>query len=273
MKRYHVNPDTGRSNICYAKKRCRFAVDGVEPPHYTSPLEAQAAGDKMLAERYGGSFGGEAKRGRSRKSNTATVVKPKPQIDLKEQETNLEREISGENENFNPEFVESQLDMMTEDYKQNEEKKELAELEKLKAKQEESKGLNGIRQRWDRFTERVKLYSEEIKDTARVVSMVAAPVAGFAGALGLSGTSVSSLGAIPFFAGAITAGVLFYFHETKQRSKLTVSGREKHLKHLEQKNENRRKFKQENQKRKAQEQADKKRIEELESKHSNQLEA
>lgn len=46
-KPYHINPETGRANICRASKQtCRFAVDGKEPPHYSTKEEARAAYEK-----------------------------------------------------------------------------------------------------------------------------------------------------------------------------------------------------------------------------------
>lgn len=41
MPRYHINPETGRPNVCNAKTQCRFAVDGKEPEHYASKDEAR----------------------------------------------------------------------------------------------------------------------------------------------------------------------------------------------------------------------------------------
>lgn len=43
MARYHINPETGRPNLCSAKFQCRFAVGGQEPEHYDSKDEARAA--------------------------------------------------------------------------------------------------------------------------------------------------------------------------------------------------------------------------------------
>lgn len=52
MTKYHVNPETGRVNICRAKKMCDFAVDGVEPPHYNSKEDAKAGSEQMLEEKF-----------------------------------------------------------------------------------------------------------------------------------------------------------------------------------------------------------------------------
>lgn len=56
--KYHVNPETGRANICRAKVLCDFAVDGVEPQHFIDKTEAKAHGEKVTKEEFGGSFGG-----------------------------------------------------------------------------------------------------------------------------------------------------------------------------------------------------------------------
>ena len=40
--RFHINPDSGRPNLCDTQKRsCKFAVDGDEPPHYESKVAAR----------------------------------------------------------------------------------------------------------------------------------------------------------------------------------------------------------------------------------------
>lgn len=56
--RYHINPETGRANICRAKIKCDFTVNEVEPPHYNSKDEAKKGAEKSLQEEYGSSFGG-----------------------------------------------------------------------------------------------------------------------------------------------------------------------------------------------------------------------
>lgn len=53
MTRYHVNPETGRPNICRAKIRCDFAVDGQEPPHFESKADAKVYAEKILKEEHG----------------------------------------------------------------------------------------------------------------------------------------------------------------------------------------------------------------------------
>lgn len=47
--KYHINPDTGRPNICDPKKTgiCKYATDGVNPPHYESKEDAQKAYEKQ----------------------------------------------------------------------------------------------------------------------------------------------------------------------------------------------------------------------------------
>jgi len=52
MTKYHVNPETGRVNICRAKVLCDFAVDGVAPPHYSSKEEAKAGSEQTLEEKF-----------------------------------------------------------------------------------------------------------------------------------------------------------------------------------------------------------------------------
>lgn len=51
--RYHVNPETGRANICSAKIKCDFAVDGVEPQHYASKDDAKAGYEKDASQEFG----------------------------------------------------------------------------------------------------------------------------------------------------------------------------------------------------------------------------
>lgn len=81
MTRYHVNPETGRPNICRAKIRCDFAVDGQEPPHFESKADAKAYGESLLKEEHGA---------------TATLKKKptgkKPQDEIKTSEPVIERE-------------------------------------------------------------------------------------------------------------------------------------------------------------------------------------
>lgn len=63
--KYHVNPETGRVNICRAsKKLCDFAVDGVEPKHYDNKADAKIGAENMLSNEYGGSFEKVSKKSR-----------------------------------------------------------------------------------------------------------------------------------------------------------------------------------------------------------------
>lgn len=52
MARYHINPETGRPNICRAKtpESCIYAQDGEVPEHYDSKEEAREAYAKSMAE-------------------------------------------------------------------------------------------------------------------------------------------------------------------------------------------------------------------------------
>ena len=81
MTRYHVNPETGRPNICRAKIRCDFAVDGQEPPHFESKADAKAYGESLLKEEHGA---------------TATLSKKKTDkgsaVDSKKDNSAIERE-------------------------------------------------------------------------------------------------------------------------------------------------------------------------------------
>lgn len=82
MTRYHVNPETGRPNICRAKIRCDFTVDGQEPPHFESKADAKAYGESLLKEEHGATA-------------TLTKKKPagkKPQDEIKTSEPVIERE-------------------------------------------------------------------------------------------------------------------------------------------------------------------------------------
>lgn len=49
MARYHINPETGRPNLCNAQIQCRFAVDGKEPEHYATKDEARAGYEASMA--------------------------------------------------------------------------------------------------------------------------------------------------------------------------------------------------------------------------------
>lgn len=51
MPRYHINPKTGRPNICRAQtpERCEYAKDGEAPPHYDSKEEARAGYEEQMS--------------------------------------------------------------------------------------------------------------------------------------------------------------------------------------------------------------------------------
>lgn len=52
--KYHVNPETGRANICRAEKQCPLkGTDGKPAEHFTDKAEAKAHGEKMLASIHG----------------------------------------------------------------------------------------------------------------------------------------------------------------------------------------------------------------------------
>jgi len=53
MTRYHVNPETGNPNICRAKIRCDFAVDGQEPPHFDTKEAAKKHAESEMNAAYG----------------------------------------------------------------------------------------------------------------------------------------------------------------------------------------------------------------------------
>lgn len=53
MTRYHVNPESQRPNICRAKIRCDFAVDGQEPPHFETKEEARKHAEGNMTEEFG----------------------------------------------------------------------------------------------------------------------------------------------------------------------------------------------------------------------------
>lgn len=91
MTRYHVNPESGRPNICRAKIRCDFAVDGQEPPHFESKADAKAYGETLLKEEHGA---------------TATLTKKKTEKKLtpaqKEREKGRERARDAMSEGHDP---------------------------------------------------------------------------------------------------------------------------------------------------------------------------
>lgn len=55
MMKYHINPDTGRPNICNPKKTglCKYAENGENPQHYSDKKEAQAAYETIAEEKFG----------------------------------------------------------------------------------------------------------------------------------------------------------------------------------------------------------------------------
>lgn len=62
MTKYHVNPETGRVNICRAKIRCDFTVDGTEPPHFFKKETAQKSAENMLEQKYAASLKAKKKK-------------------------------------------------------------------------------------------------------------------------------------------------------------------------------------------------------------------
>lgn len=264
MKRYHINPKTGRANVCHAKKMCRFAVDGVEPKHYANKAEAREDAEDMLEEEHGGSFGNARMQ---RRNNAVAVVEPEPEKDV---EKELEEEIRGENKRFNPEFVESQLDMMTENYNTDEEKKELAELERLRNEQEEKKGWSGIRQRWNNFKNWAKAYSENLIGGGYAAFAVSAPAIGIMTASAV--TSSGPVGMTIFAASLLPMVVPLSFGAANY---LTESYEQKKERIAKQKQEKQKRieYKQEAQKRKMREKESKQRLKELEERNAKQLEA
>lgn len=55
MSKHHINPNTGRPNICNPEKTgiCKYAVDGENPPHYDTREEAKAAYEKTGKAEFG----------------------------------------------------------------------------------------------------------------------------------------------------------------------------------------------------------------------------
>lgn len=49
-KKYHINPENGNVGVCHAEHKCRFAVDGVEPEHYTTATKARQAYEAQQEE-------------------------------------------------------------------------------------------------------------------------------------------------------------------------------------------------------------------------------
>lgn len=55
MAKYHINPKTGRANICNPEKTgvCKYAENGENPPHYDSKNEAKIAYEKQGNKEFG----------------------------------------------------------------------------------------------------------------------------------------------------------------------------------------------------------------------------
>lgn len=55
MAKYHINPETGRPNLCTPEKTgiCAYAKDGENPPHYENKDEARAVYENTAAEEFG----------------------------------------------------------------------------------------------------------------------------------------------------------------------------------------------------------------------------
>lgn len=51
MQKYHINPETGRANICRAVKNCAFSNNGESVEHYDSKEEAQSAFEKQNSKK------------------------------------------------------------------------------------------------------------------------------------------------------------------------------------------------------------------------------
>lgn len=72
--RYHINPETGRPNICRATKGpCKYAVNGEEPPHYRSKDEARAGYERDMAQN---TLVSTSKRGKSKPPSQDAVGSP-----------------------------------------------------------------------------------------------------------------------------------------------------------------------------------------------------
>lgn len=72
MTKYHINPETGRPNICNPEKTgiCKYATNDENPPHYDSKVEAKVAYEKTANEEYG------ATKTLSKKPNIPQFTKP-----------------------------------------------------------------------------------------------------------------------------------------------------------------------------------------------------
>lgn len=83
MTRYHINPESQRPNICRAKIRCDFAVDGQEPPHFGTKQEARKYVEEELTTEYGATSSVS-------KAEKTEVAKPKAKKLTKAQKDRLE---------------------------------------------------------------------------------------------------------------------------------------------------------------------------------------
>lgn len=93
--RYHINPETGKPNICRAtgKRGCKYkGSDGREPEHYATKEEAQAGyeremrGSTLISHSLGDSHGGELPNTMAMLSNLATTPREITLDDLEEDE-------------------------------------------------------------------------------------------------------------------------------------------------------------------------------------------
>lgn len=71
MTKYHVNPKTGATGLCSAKKKCWYGGESGLENHYTTLNDAEAAGQKILVEKYGDNFKGLSKTTKSAKVQSA----------------------------------------------------------------------------------------------------------------------------------------------------------------------------------------------------------
>lgn len=80
--KYHINPDTGRVNICRAEIKCDFSdANGAEPPHFGSKRDAISHRNLVLAEKAkaeGNEFGGVSKKSSESGVKTGAPVTRRP---------------------------------------------------------------------------------------------------------------------------------------------------------------------------------------------------
>lgn len=90
--RYHVNPETGRANICRAEIKCDFSVDGIEPPHYKTKDEAKKGAEKNFEKEYDGTT-------KALKKNDSKAFKNKRQAAIrKAKKESVDPNVQRENE-------------------------------------------------------------------------------------------------------------------------------------------------------------------------------